>query len=114
MSSLVSQGQALVKSGNATNILLQEVGKTGTAFYTYSYLKALKGGVFALKSNGDYDPSRVIVNSPGSIKGVTELAALSQSKALSSNVDATNTDALFDAGKVPFYITGPWLRETSP
>jgi hypothetical protein len=33
---------------------------------------------------------------------------------LSSNVDATNTDALFDSGKVPFYITEPWLRETSP
>jgi arabinogalactan oligomer / maltooligosaccharide transport system substrate-binding protein len=53
MSSLVSQGQALVKSGKATNILLQEVGKTGTAFYTYPYLKALNGGVFALKSGGD-------------------------------------------------------------
>ena len=35
MSALVSTGQALVKSGKATNILLQEVGKVGTAFYTY-------------------------------------------------------------------------------
>jgi hypothetical protein len=31
MSSLVSQDQALVKSGKATSIPLQEVGKTGTA-----------------------------------------------------------------------------------
>jgi arabinogalactan oligomer / maltooligosaccharide transport system substrate-binding protein len=108
MSALVSQGQALVKSGKATNILLQEVGKTGTAFYTYPYLKAFEGGIFALKANGDYDPSKVIVNSVGSIKGATELAALGQSKALSANVDATNVDALLDAGKVPFYITGPW------
>ena len=54
------------------------------------------------------------MNSPCSIKGATELAALGQSKALSTDVDATNIDALFDAGKVPFYITGPWLRETSP
>ena len=108
MSALVSTGQALVKSGKATNILLQEVGKVGTAFYTYPYLKAFEGGIFALKANGDYDPSKVIVNSPGSIKGATALAALGQSKALSTNVDATNIDALFDAGKVPFYITGPW------
>src|ERR1035437_5693108 len=124
MSALVSQGQALVKSGKATSILLQEVGKVGTAFYTYPYLKAFEGGIFALKANGDYDPSKVIVNSAGSIKGATELAALGQSKALSTNVDSTNVDvqskalstnvdstnvdALFDAGKVPFYITGPW------
>jgi len=107
MSALVSQGKALVKSGKATNILLQEVGKTGTAFYTYPYLKAFEGGIFALKANGGYDPGKVIVNSVGWIKGATELAALGQSKALSTNVDATNVDALFDAGKVPFYITGP-------
>jgi len=108
MSQVVSEGQALVKSGKATNILLQEVGKTGNAFYTYPYLKAFQGGIFALKANGDYDASKVIVNSPGSIKGATELAALGKSKALSTNVDASNADALFDAGKVPFYITGPW------
>jgi len=108
MSDLVSQGQALVKSGKATNILLQEVGKTGNAFYTYPYLKAFGGGIFAVKANGDYDASKVIVNSPGSIKGATELAALGKVKALSTNVDASNADALFDAGKVPFYLTGPW------
>lgn len=108
MADLVSQGQALVKSGKATNILLQEVGKTGNAFYTYPYLKAFDGGIFALKANGDYDASKVIVNSAGSIKGATELAELGKVKALSTNVDSTNSDALFDAGKVPFYITGPW------
>jgi arabinogalactan oligomer/maltooligosaccharide transport system substrate-binding protein len=109
MDALVAQGQSLVKSGKATNILLQEVGKTGNAFYSYPYLKAFQGGgIFALKTNGDYDASEVIVNSAGSIKGATELAALGRSKALSTNVDVTNADALFDAGKVPFYITGPW------
>jgi arabinogalactan oligomer / maltooligosaccharide transport system substrate-binding protein len=108
MSDLVTQGQALVKAGKATNILLQEVGKTGNAFYTYPYLKAFEGGIFALKANGDYDATKVIVNSAGSIKGATELAALGKVKALSTNVDGTNADALFDAGKVPFYITGPW------
>jgi len=109
MSDLVSQGQALVKSGKATNILLQEVGKTGNAFYTYPYLAAFDGGgIFATKANGDYDASKVIVNSAGSVKGAKELAALGKVKALSTNVDATNADALFDAGKVPFYFTGPW------
>jgi len=108
MDELVSAGQALVKSGKATNILLQEVGKTGNAYFTYPYLKAFDGGIFATKANGDYDAAKVIVNSPGSLKGAAALQALGKVKALSTNVDGTNADALFDAGKAPFYITGPW------
>jgi arabinogalactan oligomer/maltooligosaccharide transport system substrate-binding protein len=108
MSALVSAGQALVKSGKATNVLLQEVGKTGNAYYTYPYLKAFDGGIFATKANGDYDASKVIVNVPGSIKGATQMQALGKAKVLSTNVDGTNVDALFDTGKVPFFITGPW------
>jgi len=108
MDALVSEGQALVKSGKATNILVQEVGKTGNAYYTYPYLKAFGGGIFATNATGGYDATKVIVNSPGSLKGATALQALGKVKALSTNVDGTNVDALFDAGKVPFYITGPW------
>ena len=108
MDALVSAGQALVKSGKATNILIQEVGKTGNAYFTYPYLKAFGGGIFATKANGDYDATKVIVNSAGSLKGATALQALGKAKALSTNVDGTNADALFDAGKAPFYITGPW------
>ena len=108
MDALVSAGQALVKSGKATNILIQEVGKTGNAYFTYPYLKAFGGGIFATKANGDYDAAKVIVNSTGSLKGAAALQALGKDKALSTNVDGTNADALFDAGKAPFYITGPW------
>ena len=108
MEDLVSKGQALVKAGKATNILIQEVGKTGNAYYTYPYLKAFDGGIFATKANGDYDASKVIVNSAGSLKGAAELQKLGALKALSTNVSGDNADALFDAGKAPFYITGPW------
>jgi arabinogalactan oligomer/maltooligosaccharide transport system substrate-binding protein len=108
MDELVATGQALVKSKKATNALVQEVGKTGNAYYTYPYLKAFDGGIFAMKGNGDYDATKVIVNSPGSVKGAEALAKLGKEKVLSTNVDGTNADALFDTGKVPFYITGPW------
>ncbi|HEX8972196.1 maltose ABC transporter substrate-binding protein [Oryzihumus sp.] len=108
MEDLVAKGQALVKSGKATNILIQEVGKTGNAYYTYPYLKAFGGGIFATKANGDYDASKVIVNSAASMQGAMELQKLGQLKALSTNVSGDNADALFDAGKAPFYITGPW------
>jgi arabinogalactan oligomer / maltooligosaccharide transport system substrate-binding protein len=108
MEQLVSTGQALVKAGKATNILIQEVGKTGNAYYTYPYLKAFGGGIFATKANGDYDPSKVLINSAGSLTAAQELKKLGAAKVLSTNVSADNADALFDAGKAPFYITGPW------
>ena len=105
---MVAKGKALVAAGKADGIVVQEVGKTGNAYYTYPYLKAFDGGIFAQKSNGDYDPNKVIVNSPGSIKGANELAKLGKEKVLTTNVDGTNADALFDSGKYPYYITGPW------
>jgi arabinogalactan oligomer/maltooligosaccharide transport system substrate-binding protein len=108
MEQLVANGQALVKAGKATNILIQEVGKTGNAYYTYPYLKAFDGGIFATKGNGDYDATKVIVNSAGSLKAAAELQKLGAAKVLSTNVSGDNADALFDAGKAPFYITGPW------
>ncbi|MGZ4744347.1 MAG: sugar ABC transporter substrate-binding protein, partial [Oryzihumus sp.] len=78
------------------------------AYYTYPYLKAFDGGIFATKANGDYDASKVIVNSAGSIKGATELAKLGKAKVLTTNVDDTNAEAIFDGGKAPYFFTGPW------
>ena len=108
MDALVTTGQALVKSKKATQVMLQEVSKVGNAYYTYPYLKAFDGGIFGTKANGDYDASKVIVNSVGSVKGADVLAELGKAKVLSTNMDTTNVDALFDAGKVPFFVTGPW------
>lgn len=105
---MVKNGQALMKAGKAEGVVVQEVGKTGNAYYTYPYLKAFGGGIFAVKDNGDYDPNKVIVNSAGSVKGAQQLALLGKEKILSTNVDGTNADALFDGGKYPYYITGPW------
>jgi arabinogalactan oligomer/maltooligosaccharide transport system substrate-binding protein len=105
---MVTKGQALVKAGKADGVVVQEVGKTGNAYYTYPYLKAFGGGIFDQKPNGDYDPNKVIVNNAGSIKGAQQLEKLGQAKILTTNVDGTNADALFDSGKYPYYVTGPW------
>lgn len=105
---MVAKGQALMKAGKAKGVVVQEVGKTGNAYYTYPYLKAFGGGIFAQKPNGDYDPNKVIVNSPGSIKGAEQLAKLGKEKILTTNVDGSNSDALFDSGQYPYFITGPW------
>jgi arabinogalactan oligomer/maltooligosaccharide transport system substrate-binding protein len=105
---MIAKGNELIKAGKAKGVVVQEVGKTGNAYFTYPYLKAFGGGIFAQKPNGDYDPNQVIVNSPGSIKGAEQLAKLGKDKILTTNVDGTNSDALFDSGTYPYFITGPW------
>ncbi len=110
---MVTKGQALVTAGKATNVVLQEVGKTGNAYYTYPYMKAFGGGIFAQKPSGDYDPTKVIVNSEGSVKGAAELEKLGKAGILSTNMDLATADSIFDSGKAPYYITGPWAIDNA-
>ena len=109
MDELVATGEKLVKEGKAKQVLSQFVSKVGNAYFAYPYLSAFPdGGIFATKPNGDYDPNKVIVNSAGSVKGGEVLAELGKMKVLSTNVDDTNQDALFDTKAAPFMISGPW------
>jgi arabinogalactan oligomer/maltooligosaccharide transport system substrate-binding protein len=109
MDELVATGEKVKKADKeVTNVLVQQVSKVGNAYYTYPYLSAFGGGIFATKANGDYDASKVIVNSAESLKGAHVLARLGQQKVLSTNVDDTNAEAIFDGGKAPFFFTGPW------
>lgn len=109
MDELVTAGKACVTAKKCTNILSNQMGKDGNAYNGYPFLSAFTGGgIFGTKANGDYDPSKVIVNSAGSIKGAEAMAALGKDGALSTNIDSTNADTLFATGKTPFEITGPW------
>ncbi|GAA5020857.1 extracellular solute-binding protein [Terrabacter aeriphilus] len=110
MDELVKMGNEIkAKSGGkVTNVLIQQVGKTGNAYYTYPYLSAFGGGIFGQSADGGFDPKKVLVNSAGSIKGAEVLADLGKQKILSTNVGDDNAEGLFDAGKAPFFITGPW------
>lgn len=110
MEELVTNGTKIkaASGGKVTNVLVQQVGKTGNAYYSYPYLAAFGGGIFATKANGDYDATKVLVNSPGSLKGAAELAKLGKAKVLTTNIGDDNAEAIFDGGKSPYFITGPW------
>lgn len=105
---LAAAKAAKAKDPKITNLLIQPVGKTGNAYYTYPYLSAFGGGIFEQKANGDYDASKVIVGGADSLKGAQVLAELGKEKVLSTNVGDDNAEGLFNAGKAPFMITGPW------
>ncbi len=109
MDELVKTGKAIkAKNPKVTNALLQQVGKTGNAYYTYPYMSAFGGGIFGASADGGFDPNKVIVDSKGSVQGAEVLAKLGKEGVLSTNVGDDNAEGLFDAGKAPYFFTGPW------
>jgi arabinogalactan oligomer/maltooligosaccharide transport system substrate-binding protein len=109
MDDLLKAAKAAKAKDSKVSVLLdQSVGKTGNAYYTYPWLSAYGGGIFALKDNGDYDADKVIVNSAESLKGAEQLAMMGKDKVLSTNVGDDNAEGIFTGGKAPFFITGPW------
>ena len=105
---LLAAGDKVVKAGKAKQAFVFQVSTAGDAYYFYPWLHAYGGGIFGLKPNGDYDPSKIIVNNAGSIKGATEVQKLAQMKLLSTSIDYNASNAMFQKGEVPFIITGPW------
>ncbi|MEP7333863.1 MAG: extracellular solute-binding protein, partial [Terracoccus sp.] len=107
MDELVASGKAIkAKNPKVTNVLLQQVGKTGNAYYTYPYMSAFGGGIFGSTADGGFDPNKVIVGSKGSVQGAEVLAKLGKEGILSTNVGDDNAEGLFDAGKSPYFFTG--------
>ena len=105
---LKAAAAAKAKDPKVTVPLDQSVGKTGNAYYTYPWLSAYGGGIFAMKDNGDYDPAKVIINSAESLKGAAQLEKMGKDKVLSTNVGDDNAESIFTGGKSAFFITGPW------
>ena len=108
---MIAKGKEAVASGKAANVFLQQVSKTGDAYNAYPYLKAFGGGIFGQKPNGDYDPTQVLVDSAGSVKGGDFMAQLGKDGYLSTNIDFDQATALFTAGKSPYWIVGPWATD---
>lgn len=103
MEELIAAGE---ESG-AANVLIQPVGQTGNAYYTYPYLSACGGGIFEQDDTGGYTEN-VIVNSPESVQGVSEMGRLGEAGILSTSVGDDNAEGLFTSGDAAFMISGPW------
>jgi arabinogalactan oligomer / maltooligosaccharide transport system substrate-binding protein len=108
MDELIAAGQAAVDAGDAENILIQPVGQTGNAYFTYPYLSACGGGIFEQDDSGGYIAEEVIVNSEGSVRGAEHLAELGEAGILSTSIGDDNAEGLFTGGDAAFYISGPW------
>jgi len=66
------------------------------------------GYIFGKDANGNWNPEDLGIDSPGMIKGVKWLADGVAAGDLPADWDWANNHALFETGKAPFIMAGPW------
>jgi arabinogalactan oligomer/maltooligosaccharide transport system substrate-binding protein len=110
MEELVSTGEALVADGSTTEILALQSGQSGDAYHIYPLFSSGGGSFFELTPEGDPDPTKVSVDSAGSIEAGELLGSIGEtgSGALKTSIDNTNAIPLFFDKKAPFLVSGPW------
>ena len=110
MEGLVETGEALVADGSTTEILALQSGQSGDAYHIYPLFSSGGGSFFELTPEGDPDPTKVSVDSAGSIAAGELLGSIGEtgSGALKTSIDNTNAIPLFFDKKAPFLVSGPW------
>jgi maltose/maltodextrin transport system substrate-binding protein len=77
-------------------------------YFTWPLLAAGGGYVFGRDAAGEFDPSKVGVNSPGAVKGAETLAALIKNGQMPKGSGYSEMEAAFNKGDVAMMISGPW------
>ncbi len=103
---VVSMGEALKTEGKVDYIM----AVTGTTYDVYPLYTAFGGYIFG-KTDGNWNPQDLGIGSEGMIAGVSWLADNVANGNLPSDWDWANNHALFETGKVPFIMAGPWALD---
>jgi maltose-binding protein MalE len=101
---VLTTGRALKEEGKVDYVM----AVTGTTYDVYPLFTSFGGYIFGKNANGDWNPEDLGVDSPGMIEGVKWLADGVASGDLPADWDWANNHALFETGKVPFIMAGPW------
>jgi maltose/maltodextrin transport system substrate-binding protein/arabinogalactan oligomer/maltooligosaccharide transport system substrate-binding protein len=104
---VVSIGEALKAEGKVDYIM----AVTGTTYDVYPLFTSFGGYIFGKNDNGDWNPEDLGVDSPGMIEGVQWLADNVASGNLPTDWDWANNHAVFETGKAPFIMAGPWALD---
>ena len=90
--------------------ILWDYNKT---FFTWPLLAGAGGEVFGRSANGELDPSRVGVNTPGAVAGARVLARLIEGGHMPRGARYSEMEAGFAQGKVAMMVSGPWAWDNA-
>ena len=77
-------------------------------YFTWPLLAANGGYVFGKKPDGDLDPTKIGVNSPGALQGATLLDKLIKDGVMPKGANYSAMEAGFGKGEIAMMINGPW------
>ncbi|HEX9092252.1 MAG TPA: extracellular solute-binding protein, partial [Anaerolineales bacterium] len=83
----------------------------GGGYENMPVLTAFGGYIFGLNDKGAWNPDDVGLDSPGMIAGVKYLADAAAEGLIPKTADYETAHQLFETGKVPFLMAGPWALD---
>lgn len=97
-------GKDLVESGEAD----AAIGLPDLGYNVYPVYTSYGGYIFGRDANGSFTPDDIGMNSEGMIAGLTWFQTLIDDGLVSSTIDWEAAHVLFETGRTPFVMTGPW------
>jgi len=101
---VLSMGKALKDEGKVQYVM----AVTGSTYDAYPLFTSFGGYIFGKDDQGNWNPEDLGIDSEGMIAGVQWLAENVQNGNLPADWDWANNHALFETGKAPFIMAGPW------
>ncbi|HET9910961.1 MAG TPA: extracellular solute-binding protein [Anaerolineales bacterium] len=84
---------------------------TGPLYNALPIQTAFGGYVFGEDANGAWNPSDVGLDSEGEIKAVTWMSDAVKEGLMPNTFDYETAHSLFETGKIPFLMAGPWALD---
>ncbi|NJN54662.1 MAG: maltose ABC transporter substrate-binding protein [Anaerolineae bacterium] len=97
-------GQELVDNGEAE----AAVGLPDLGYNIYPVFTSFGGYIFGRDDSGSFTSDDIGLNSDGMIAGLSWIQSLIDDGLVSENIDWEAAHVLFETGKTPFIMTGPW------
>jgi maltose-binding protein MalE len=84
---------------------------TGPLYNALPVQTAMGGYIFGKDANGAWNPDDVGLDSPGEIAAVTFMADAAKNGLMPNTFDYETAHSLFETGKIPFLMAGPWALD---
>lgn len=104
---LVATAETMLADGSADIGIAVEQGG-GAPYHDYPIVTALGGYVFGTDDDGSYNPDDLGIDSEGGLAAASYMADLADAGLISWDLDGDQMRGLFNEGRAPFAITGPW------
>jgi arabinogalactan oligomer / maltooligosaccharide transport system substrate-binding protein len=100
------------KHHTAVGIAVPDGPPNGDPYHMYSFFSGLGGYVFGKNKAGNLDPSNIGIANKVFIKNASRIDKWNKEGLIRSTVDYNTAKNLFEKGKVPFWVTGPWESQS--